>query len=95
MIKIVNLPSFDASLDKVTDFCRQNMDSGLTIVVPDKLSLFMEKHLFESLEIRASFNLKVSTLDRLVKKDFAIDKSQQFRLFSTPFFKSLSQNHLI
>lgn len=77
MIKIVNLPSFDASLDNVADFCRQNMDSGVTIVVPDKLSLFMEKHLFESLEMKASFNLKVSTLDRLVKKDFAIDKSQQ------------------
>lgn len=77
MIKLVNLNSFDEALDFVPDFCANKLNQNITIIVPDKLSLFMEKHIFEKLNLKASFNLKVSTLDRLVKKDLALDKSKQ------------------
>ena len=77
MIKVVNLPSLNASLKFVTDFCKGRLQEDITIIVPDKLSLFMEKHVFESLNLASSFNLKVSTLDRFVKKNCAIDKQNQ------------------
>lgn len=76
MIKLVNLPSFDVALKYATDFCRDKLTTNATIIVPDKLSLFMEKHLFESLNLQASFCIKVSTLDRFVKKDVDLDKSK-------------------
>ncbi len=77
MIKVVNLPSMDESLAYVTAFCKEYAISGATIIVPDKLSLFMEKHIFESLNLQASFSLKVCTLDRFVKKNYPVDKSKQ------------------
>lgn len=76
MIKLVNLPSFDAALNYAVDFCRDKLTTNATIIVPDKLSLFMEKHLFESLNLQASFCIKVSTLDRFVKKDVDLDKTK-------------------
>lgn len=77
MIKLVNLNSFDEALDFVPSFCADKLTENITIIVPDKLSLFMEKHIFETLNLKASFNIKVSTLDRLVKKDLSLDKSKQ------------------
>lgn len=77
MIKLVNLNSFDEALNFVPSFCADKLTQNITIIVPDKLSLFMEKHIFEKLNLKASFNIKVSTLDRLVKRDLALDKSKQ------------------
>lgn len=77
MIKLVNLNSFDEALDFVPSFCADKLTQNITIIVPDKLSLFMEKHIFEKLNLKASFNIRVSTLDRLVKRDLALDKSKQ------------------
>ena len=45
--------------------------------MPDKLSLFMEKFLFELMNISASFNIKVATLNRFAKKKCVIAKEQQ------------------
>lgn len=77
MIKILNLPSFDESLDYVADFCLDKLNTGATIIVPDKLSLFMERYIFESLKLDVSFNLKVSTLDRFVKRNVVFEKTKQ------------------
>ncbi len=77
MIKLVNLVSFDQALEFVPSFCSDKLMQDINIIVPDKLSLFMEKHLFESLNISASFNLRVVTLDRLVKKNMDLPKTKQ------------------
>ena len=45
-------------------FCEQHKNEKIDIIVPDKLSLFMEKFLFEKLNIESSFNLSVATLNR-------------------------------
>ena len=77
MIKILNVPSLYASLLKVVDFCKDNEKENIEIVVPDKLSLFMEKFLFERMQICASFNIKVSTFNRFAKRTIDIEKSKQ------------------
>ncbi len=77
MIKIVNTPSFYSALYSVADFCAQNKDEEIEIVVPDKLSLFMEKFIFEHMHISSSFNIKVSTLNRFAKKKCVVDRSKQ------------------
>lgn len=94
MIKIVNLKSFDLSLEYVASFCNKNPNQELTIIVPDKLSLFMEKQIFNALNIEASFDIKVSTLDRLVKKDCDIEKSKQISKLGSVILthKILSEN---
>ena len=74
MIKLVNTPSFYSSLYEVADFCLQNSKDEIYIIVPDKLTLFMEKFIFEQMNTSASFNIKVSSLNRFAKKHFAIDK---------------------
>lgn len=75
MIKVLNVPSLYSALYKVVDFCKEN--EKVEIVVPDKLSLFMEKFLFEKMNINASFNIKVSTLNRFAKKSCIVDKDKQ------------------
>lgn len=77
MIKVINTPSFYNSLFEVADFCRKHATDEVEIIVPDKLSLFMEKFIFEQLNISASFNIKVSTLNRFAKRNFVIDKENQ------------------
>lgn len=73
MIKVINTPSLFASLHKAIEFCRNKIED-IEIIVPDKLALFMEKFLFEKLQISASFNLKVSTLNRYAKKRCVVAK---------------------
>ncbi len=68
MINVVNVPSTKSALKYVVDFCKGRLDEDIQIIVPDKLSLFMERYLFDSLDISSSFNLKVSTLNRFVKR---------------------------
>ena len=77
MIKIQNVSSLYSALYSVAEYCKSRLNEKIEIVVPDKLSLFMEKFLFEQLNISASFNIKVSTLNRFAKKNLDIDKSKQ------------------
>lgn len=77
MIKIINVPSLYSSLIKTVEICKDNINKNVEIVVPDKLSLFMEKFLFEHLNICSSFNIRVNTLNRFAKRSFEIDKSKQ------------------
>ena len=73
MIKILNVPSLYSSLYKVVDFCKEHSNEKIEIIVPDKLSLFMERFLFEQMNICASFNIKVSTLNRFAKKSYVVE----------------------
>ncbi len=77
MIKILNVKSLHSALYKAVDFCKENDKEIIEIIVPDKLSLFMEKFLFEHLNIVASFNIKVSTLNRFAKKSCFVEKDKQ------------------
>lgn len=77
MIKVLNVPSLYSSLYKMIEFCKQRRDELIEIVVPDKLSLFVEKFLFEKMNINASFNIRVSTLNRFAKKNCSIDTTKQ------------------
>ena len=69
MIKVKNVQSLYESLYEAVNFCKVYKNEKVEVVVPDKLSLFMEKFLFEHMNITASFNLKVSTLNRFAKKN--------------------------
>ena len=74
---MLNVPSLYASLDEVVNFCKENMGQEIDIVVPDKLSLFIEKYLFDKMNIKASFNIHINTLNRYAKKNCEIDKNKQ------------------
>jgi len=77
MIKVLNVSSLYESLYAIVDICKNSCDEEIEIIVPDKLSLFMEKFLFEKLNIESSFNIKVSTLNRFAKKNVVVPKEQQ------------------
>ena len=77
MIKILNVKSLYSALYKSVEFCNINSEEEIEIIVPDKLSLFMEKFLFEHMCISASFNIKVSTLNRFAKKSCVVEKDKQ------------------
>lgn len=77
MIKVINTSSLYASLYGVVDFCKDNEGEEIEIIVPDKLSLYMEKFLFEHLNISSSFDIKISTLNRFAKRKCVIDKEKQ------------------
>ncbi len=77
MIKILNVKSLYSALYKTVDFCKENEKEQIEIIVPDKLSLFMEKFLFEHMNMTASFNIKVSTLNRFAKKSCVVEKEKQ------------------
>ncbi len=76
MIYEMDVPSLNAALNCAAEFCR-GKTGVVDIVVPDKLSLFMERFLFEKLGISSSFNLRVSTLNRYAKRGLNVDKSKQ------------------
>ncbi len=77
MITLFNLPSLKSSLARVADFCRDNADEEIEIIVPDKLSLYMEKFIFEALNIECSFNIRVNTFNRFAKRAITIPKEKQ------------------
>ena len=77
MIKLLNVASLYESLYSIVDICKKDKEKEIEIIVPDKLSLFMEKFLFEKMNIDASFNVKVSTLNRFAKKSCFVDKEKQ------------------
>lgn len=55
---------------------KQLGNSDICVVVPDKLSATMEQTLFQQLDIESSFNINVSTLNRLSKNILAETKAQ-------------------
>ncbi|MBE5741508.1 MAG: hypothetical protein E7351_03175 [Clostridiales bacterium] len=77
MIKILNVPSLYTSLYLAVNFCKKHENDNIEIIVPDKLSLFMEKFLFQHMDKCASFNIRVSTLNRFAKKSYHVDKEKQ------------------
>ncbi len=77
MIKVTNVVSLYDSLYYAVEFCKKHEDDIVEVVVPDKLSLFMERFLFEKLGIEASFNLKVVTFNRFAKRTCVVGKEQQ------------------
>ena len=77
MIRIINTQSLYSGLYKAVEFCQKHKNENIEIVVPDKLSLFMERFLFEKLGLSSSFNIKVSTLNRFAKKNCTIPKDKQ------------------
>lgn len=54
---------------------KQLGDSDICVIVPDKLSATMERLIFEKLDIECSFNINVSTLNRLSKNILAETKA--------------------
>jgi len=77
MIRILNSPSLTGALYETVNFCKDNHGQEIEIIVPDKLSLYMEKFIFEELKIECSFNIKVSTLNRFAKRNITIQKENQ------------------
>ena len=76
MIKLINSKSLYESLYDVVDLCKRCGKENVNVIVPDKLSLFMEKFLLEKMNICSSFNIKVSTLNRFAKRSLKIDKEK-------------------
>lgn len=94
MIKLINIPSLNLAINSVVEFCKDNKQEKIEIIVPDKLSLFMEKFLFEQMNIKASFNLRVSTLNRFAKRKIKIDKESQISKIGSILliYKILNEN---
>ena len=68
VVKSLNLKH---SIQNTISLIRQLGDSNICIIVPDKLSATMERLIFERLNIDSSFNINVSTLNRLSKNILA------------------------
>ena len=77
MIKVINVPSLYSAMYQAVESCKINKNKQVEIIVPDKLSLFMEKFLYEKMAIVSSFNIKVSTLNRYAKKSCFVEKEKQ------------------
>ena len=60
----------------MVNLCKGCGDEKVDVIVPDKLSLFMEKFLLEEMNICSSFNIKVSTLNRFAKRSVEIEKEK-------------------
>ena len=73
ILKSLNLKH---SIDNTIATIKQLGDNDICIVVPDKLSATMEKTIFEKLDIDCSFNINVSTLNRLSKNILAETKAK-------------------
>ena len=96
MIRIINTQSLYEGLYKTVEFCKKYKNDELDIVVPDKLSLFMERFLFEKLNLVSSFNIKVSTLNRFAKKNCFIPKDKQISKVGSILliYKILNENSI-
>ncbi len=73
ILKSLNLKH---SIDNTISIIKQLGDSDICVIVPDKLSATMERLIFERLEIECSFNINVSTLNRLSKNILAETKAK-------------------
>ena len=76
MIKLINSRSLYESLYDVVEICKKSGKENLDVIVPDKLSLFMEKFLLEEMNMCSNFNIKVSTLNRFAKKSLVVEKEK-------------------
>ena len=65
-LDIVKVKSLKHTL-KIFKYFLKNLDGETFIIVPDKLSLFMERFLFESTDMEASFDIQVMTMNRFCK----------------------------
>ncbi|MBQ8522867.1 MAG: PD-(D/E)XK nuclease family protein [Clostridia bacterium] len=68
ILKSLNLKH---AIDNTITTIKQLGDNDICVIVPDKLSATMEKLIFEKLDIECSFNINVSTLNRLSKNILA------------------------
>ena len=95
MIKVLNVKSLYSALYESVEFCKVNNKETIEVIVPDKLSLFMEKFLFEQLNITSSFNIKVSTLNRFAKKSCFVEQEKQISKSGSILLihKILNENH--
>lgn len=75
MIKIINVKSLVSALTDLVEKCKSVNDEEINIIVPDKLSLYMERFLFENMGISASFNFKINTLNRFAKRNCDFDEN--------------------
>ncbi|MBQ3502467.1 MAG: hypothetical protein IJA72_02270, partial [Clostridia bacterium] len=73
ILKALNLKH---SIDNTLSVIKQLGDSNICVIVPDKLSATMERLIFERLNIDCSFNINVSTLNRLSKNILAETKAK-------------------
>lgn len=68
ILKTLNLKH---AINNTITTIKQLGDSDVCIIVPDKLSATMERLIFERLNIESSFNINVSTINRLSKNILA------------------------
>ena len=73
ILKSLNLKH---AIDNTITTIKQLGDSDICVIVPDKLSATMERLIFEKLNIDCSFNINVSTLNRLSKNILAETKAK-------------------
>ena len=73
ILKSLNLKH---SIDNTIAILKQLDGNDVCVVVPDKLSATMERLIFEKLNIECSFNINVSTLNRLSKNILAETKAK-------------------
>ncbi len=69
------------SIDNTIATIKNLGDSNICVIVPDKLSATMERLIFERLNIDCSFNINVSTLNRLSKNILA-ETNAKYRTIS-------------
>ena len=77
MLNIRKSASNKSALKQVVAYCAEHPDEDIQIIVPDKLSLFMERYLFDEMGISCSFNIKVATLNRFVKRRNPVSPEMQ------------------
>ena len=73
ILKSLNLKH---AIDNTISTIKSLGDRDICVIVPDKLSATMERLIFERLNIDCSFNINVSTLNRLSKNVLAETKAQ-------------------
>ena len=73
ILKSLNLKH---SIQNTIETIKNLGNSDICVIVPDKLSATMERLIFERLNIECSFNINVSTLNRLSKNILAETKAK-------------------
>ena len=73
ILKSLNLKH---AIDNTISTIKTLGDNDICVIVPDKLSATMERLIFEKLNIDCSFNINVSTLNRLSKNILAETKAK-------------------
>lgn len=75
-INILKSLNLKHAIDNTITTIKNLGDCNICVLVPDKLSATMEKLIFEKLNIDCSFNINVSTLNRLSKNILAETKAK-------------------